>query len=158
MDPLSLTVSILTLVGVSAQCAKLLKSVVSPKSARRLIGDLEEELSNLRRDLFAIQVLFLRQSNGLTFSGDSVILSDATIDSVSRCLRQANTLAVELDRLLSPLLALYLQPDCFAIQKLFKWLREESKLKEIKKDLYNVRIRLNTILGILDWYDFCKPP
>ena len=67
------------------------------------------------------------------------------------CLEKANTLVIELDRLLSPLLALYLRSDCVAIQKLIRWLKEESKLNDIKKDLCNVRIMLNTKLGILDW-------
>lgn len=153
MDPLSLTVSILTLVGVSAQCAKLLRSVVSLKSAKRLIRDLDDELFNLRCDLFAIHDLFLRQSNGLAVSGNSMNLSDETIITVVGSLEQAKNLVTELDRVLNPLLALYLRSECVAIQKLVRWLREESKLKVIKTDLYNVRIRLNTTLGILNWYD-----
>lgn len=153
MDPLSLTVSILTLVGVSAQCAKLLKSVVSLKSARRLIVELDDELCNLRRDVFAIQDLFRGQSKELTLCGNSTSLNDDTIIGVIGCLEKANTLVIELDRLLSPLLALYLRSECAAIQKLIRWLREESKLNDIKKDLCNVRIRLNTTIGILDWYD-----
>lgn len=153
MDPLSLTVSILTLVGVSTQCVKLLKSLVTLKSARRLIADLDEELSNLRRDVFAIQNLFHRQSKELTLSGDSVALADDTIVSVIGCLEKANNLVIELNCSLSPLLALYLRSDCVAIQKWIRWLREESKLNDFKEKIYNVRIRLITTLGILDWYD-----
>lgn len=151
MDPLSLTVSILTLAGVSAQCVKLLKSAASLKSARRLISDLDDELSNLRRDIFAIQDLFLRRSKQLTLSSNSVTLGDDMIISVVACLQQANTVVIELDRLLSPLLVLFLRSDGVAPQRWIRWLREERKLKEIKQDLYNVRIRLNTTLGILDW-------
>lgn len=153
MDPLSLTVSILTLIGVSAQCVKILKSVVSLKSAQRLVVELDGELSELRRDVFAIQELFLRQSKTIASHDDSVTLGDDTIDSLVGCLEKVNTLVIELDRLLSPLLALYLRSDCVAIQKLIKWFKEESRLNDIKKDLYNVRIMLNTKLGILDWYE-----
>ena len=157
MDPLSLTVSILTLVGVSAQCAKVLKSVVSLKSARRLVVELDDELSDLRRDVFAIQDLLLRQSKEFNSSGDAVPLNDDTVIGVVGYLEKANTLVIELDRLLSPLLALFMRSDCVAIQKLIRWRRAESKLNDIKKDLYSVRLRLNTKVGILDWYDLCFP-
>lgn len=153
MDPLSLTVSILTLVGLSSQCVKVLKSIVLRKSARRLVVDLDDELSELRRDVFAIQELFLRRSKELTSCGDSVTLGDETIGSVVGCLEKVNALVIELHRLLSPLLELYLRSDCVTIQKLMRWPKDQSKLNDIKKDLYNVRIMLNTKLGILDWYE-----
>lgn len=154
MDPLSLTVSILTIVGVTAQCIKLLKSAASLKSPPRLVLDLDDELSNLRRDVFAIQDLFLRQSKGLTSHSNPLTPGHDTTASVIGCLEQANALVIELDCLLNPLLGLLLRSDITRLKKWIGWLRKEKRLKDVKQDLFNIRIRLNTALGILDWLDF----
>lgn len=154
MDPLSLTVSILTIVGATAQCIKLLKSAASLKSPLRLVLDLDDELSNLRRDVFAIQDLFLRQSKGLMSYSNPVTPGHDTTASVIDCLEQANALVIELDCLLNSLLVSFLRSDIIGLKKRIGWLRKEKRMKDIKQGLFNIRIRLNTALGILDWLDF----
>lgn len=150
MDPLSLTASILTVVGISAQSTKLLKSAIALKDAPRLISDLDQEFSSLRRDVFAIWDLFRRQSKDLTSRIDYSLLGDEILASVVGCLEQAYALVKELERSLTSLLML-LVSDTNTIKKLIKWMREERRLKELKESLYNVRIKLNTTLGLLDW-------
>jgi hypothetical protein len=69
-------------------------------------------------------------------------------------LEQANALVIELDGSLSPLLVLLLRSDSIALKRWFRWVREERRLKAFKEALYNVRSRLNTALGILDWLEW----
>jgi hypothetical protein len=154
MDPLSLTASILTVAGVSAQCAKLLKTVCSLKDAPRLVLDLDDELSNLRRDVFAIQELFNKQSQEVATCSNPATLDQDTVTSMIIYLEQANALVIELDSSLSPLLVLLLRSDSIALKRWFRWVREERRLKAFKEALYNVRTRLNTALGILDWLEW----
>jgi hypothetical protein len=112
--------------------------------------ELDEELSSLRRDVFAIWGLFRKQSKDLTSRTDYPVLGDEIVASVVGCLEQANALITELDRSLTPLLVL-LVLDITIVKKWIKRMRRERKLKELKESLYNVRMKLNTTLGLLDW-------
>lgn len=149
MDPLSLTISILGLAGVSGQCAGLLRSVASFKYAPRIVIELDDELPSLRRDIFAVQGLFLQPANELTSSRYPEILGDDTMATVVDCLEQANDLVIQLDSLVCPLLSLFLHSTEMTLKRRFRWLKEEKKLKEIEKRLSKTRSRLNTTLGFL---------
>ena len=58
MDPLSLTASILTVLGVSGQAAKALKKLASLKGAPTVVLRLNNELSDLHLLTVAIQDIF----------------------------------------------------------------------------------------------------
>ena len=146
MDPLSLTASIIAIVGVSAQSVKVLRRLISLGDAPLLASALNNELSDLRLNVLAVQELFTRHSSG---SEDTALDQNAII-SVVACLKRANTLVVELDCLLSPLLVLLSRPDNAMPKKWIAWMKVESRLKRFVQDLYNVRVALNTALGILD--------
>ncbi|MCJ1230361.1 Ankyrin-2 [Toensbergia leucococca] len=146
MDPLSLTASIIAIVGVSAQSVKVLRRLISLGDAPLLASALNNELSDLRLNVLAVQELFTKHSSG---SEDPALDQNAII-SVVACLKRANTLVVELDCLLSPLLVLLSRPDNAMPKKWIAWMKVESRLKRFVQDLYNVRVALNTALGILD--------
>ena len=99
MDPLSITASIITIVGVGGQAAKAVRKLASLKGASDLVLALNNELSDLHLVVLTIQAIFLRQQNSdIPFPGYRA--SEANLDiSVINALTQANDKALELDTL-----------------------------------------------------------
>lgn len=150
MDPLSLIASILTIVGVGAQTIKLLQKVASLKTAPLLALALNNELSDLRLNVLAIENLFSKQSKVLASCSDQDAARDhSTIASVISCLERCNDLVIKVNGLLGPLLNFSLRSDVAAPKKWIKWFKEERKLTAFKQDLRTARISLNTALGVL---------
>lgn len=150
MDPLSLTVSIITLASLGSPCSQLFKTIASLRNGSRLALTLAEELSHLRRDVFVVHELFTRHSKGLMSSSDPVALDHDMSACVVNCLEQAEALIIELDRSHSRLLMLLSYSDIVAPRKWVGWMREEKRLKHLKKGMFDVRSRLNIALGVLD--------
>jgi hypothetical protein len=149
MDPLSLTASIITLASLGSTCIQLVKTIASLRNGWRLALALDQELSHLQRDVFVVQSLFIRQSEGLISCSDPVTLDHDTIASVVGCLEHATALVIELDRSLRRLLVLLSCSDFVAPRKWVRWMKEEKGLKILKQGMFDVRSRLNIALGVL---------
>ncbi len=149
MDPLSLTASIITVAGVSAKLMKILYQLASLKNAPPLAFALNNELSVLHLNVNAIKDLVIRQSELLSLHGGDTTLIPNAIASVDGCLKQAESFVKELDLLLSPLVFPLLRSAIIAPKKWLSWMKIAPKLERLKRDIYNVRINLNTTLGIL---------
>ncbi|KAL9119072.1 MAG: hypothetical protein Q9187_004373 [Circinaria calcarea] len=150
MDPLSVTASIIAVVGAGTTTVKLLKKLVSLKNAPAIALALDSELSDLRLNVLAIQDLFMRQAEKLTsHSGGDTVLDRDVIANIARCLKQTNDLAVDLDHLLNPLLSSTFHSGNAMPGKWYGWIKNEKKLKRFQQELHDTRIKLNTLFGML---------
>lgn len=146
MDPLSLTASIITVVSASTKLVKILATI---KNAPPLVLALNNELSVLRLNVNATQDLVTRQSKLISSHPGHDILSPDTVASVGCCLKKAESLVIELDCLLSPLLDLLSRSDSVAPKKWISWMKNAPALERLKQEIYHVRVELNSTLGIL---------
>jgi hypothetical protein len=151
MDPLSLAASILAVVGAGAQTIKLLKKVASYQNPPLVALALNNELSDLRLSVLAIEELLTGQSKEF----DASSIQDAARRSnmmaiVTSSLERGSDLVTKLGSVLDPLLELSLRPDVAGPKKWINWVKEDKKLKRFGDDLHRVRMGLNTALGILN--------
>lgn len=149
MDPLSLTASIITVVSASTKLVKILCQLATIRNAPPLVLALNNELSVLRLNVNATQDLVTRQSKLISSHPGHDILSPDTVASVGCCLKKAESLVIELDCLLSPLLDLLLRSDSVAPKKWISWMKNAPALERLKQEIYHVRVELNSTLGIL---------
>lgn len=151
MDPLSLTASVLAVVGVGAQTIKLLKKVVSYRNCPRVALALNNELSDLRISVVAIEILLSGRSKDFDeCSNQDAAQRSSMIAMVNQSLKRGSELVVELESILGPLLESSLRTDVAGPKKWINWVREDKKLKNLKDDLHQVRMCLSTALGILN--------
>lgn len=150
MDPLSLVASIIAIVGAGAQTTKLLRRIATAKKAPLLAVALNGEVSNLRLNILAVQELFRRPEPLSSQEVHGLALSPEITASVTACLKKANQSVLELQQLLSPLIVPNSTSSSASAKTFFYWMKEETRLHSLRQDLYNVRMSLNTVLGIAD--------
>ena len=145
MDPLSLTASIIAIIGITGQTAKSIKKLASIKGAPDLILALNNEISDIRLIIIAIQDVFEKQqTTGIPFPGYRA--SEVNIDaSVISALEQANGTVLQLEELHNRL-----TPFSSGLSDKITWLREQNKLKLMQEDLRNARLKLAAVLGVLN--------
>ena len=150
MDPLSITVSIIAIIGVGGQTAKTIKKLASIKGAPDSILALNNEISDIRLIIIAIQDVFEKQrTTGKPFPGYRA--SEANVDaSVISALEQANKKVLELEALHNRLIPLSSGLSGLATTDRITWLREQKKLKHMQEDLRTTRLKLATALGVLN--------
>ena len=149
MDPLSLTASIIAVLGVGGQAVKGIAKLSSMRGTPELILALNNEISDLHVVILAIQDV-VRQR---TTSGPGQRAGDINIDaSITNSLRQANDLVTDLEafydrlKVSSPGLT-----STITFNRTVR-LREQRRIKKMKEDLKSVRIKLTTALGALNVY------
>lgn len=150
MDPLSLIASIITIVGVGAQTAKLLRKLSTAKNSRPLAKALHNEVSDLQLNVLNIHALFQRSKECSSQEARAPALIPGITASVTACLAKINGLAFELEELLRPLLTTTSASDTTSTKIWAYWMRNERCLNRLKEGLHNARIELNTAIGILD--------
>ena len=150
MDPLSLTASIIAVAGASSKTVKLVRKLASLKHAPQLALDLDDELTDLRLDVLAVQDFFTRQKEEDIQHpfGDTIIGSEGTT-RIIRYLEKANDLVKELDHLLCPLMDLLFYSGRIMPVRMVGWLKKEQQLKSLQKSLHQTKIDLNAVIGIL---------
>ena len=151
-DPLSLTASIIAIVGIGGQVAKSIKKLASLKGAPDLILALHNELSDIRLIIIAIQDVFQRQQiASVPFLGNQT--GEANINaSVISALNQANEKVLELEALHNKLVIFSSGLSGTTTGDKVTWLREQGKLKRIQEGLRDARLKLATALGVLNSY------
>ena len=151
-DPLSLTASIIAIVGIGGQVAKSIKRLASLKGAPDLILALNNELSDIRLIIIAIQDVFQRQQiTSVPFLGNQT--GEANINaSVTSALNQANEKVLELEALHNKLIPFSSGLSGTTTGDKVTWLREQGKLKRIQESLRDARLKLATALGVLNSY------
>ena len=151
MDPLSITAGIVAVVGASTHTVKLLKKLTSNKVISLLARALEEELSDLRLAALTIQDLIITRRANQVSGQDARVLSDMA-PSIASSLEKARRVIDDFDSILKPTLGLVLNSDTSGLRKWYILLKKEKKLGQLRRELQDVRLRLNTIIGLLCLY------
>ena len=142
MDPLSITASILTILGVGGQAIKAIKKVATLREAPEIILRLHNELSDLHLLTVAIQDVFQ------TAQASDIPLN--TRKSVTSSLKLVNEALLKLEQLHDKLTSTA-QPTGSRTVNVNQsaWLAEQTNLKFLQKDLRSARVKLTSALGTL---------
>ena len=152
MDPLSLTASIIAVVGVGGQAAGAIRRIAAIAGSSDIVLALNNEITDLHRVVSAIQdALERQQSTVLPLS----ISETGYHQSVTTSLQQALDKTTELEALysrLKPDPSNACSPRSSGKFRKLAWLREQSNIRQMLDDLKSVRLKLAGALGILNLY------
>jgi hypothetical protein len=137
MDPLSVTASILTLLGTAEVASKGLKKFMSLKGAPALVFALNNEVSELRLTLKEIEVI-------LGYKANSTSMKKYLDSGVHPIIATGRSKLLALEELIHMRLT---RPDG-SLDKV-AWLRVEDKVAGLQKDLRHISQKLATVLGIM---------
>ena len=152
MDPFSLTASIIGILSVGGQAAKGIAKLASLRGSPELVLALNNEISDLQVVVLAIQDLFDRQrTSGVSFPGQRA--GEINIDtSITNSLQQANDMVINLEEFYKRLKVSSTGSPGVVTFNRNLWIREQGKVKKMKEDLRNIRLKLTTALGALNAY------
>ena len=150
MDPLSLVASIITVIGAGGQVTKTIQKLASLKDAPNIIFALNNEISDLRLAVVAVQdVLRKQQSSHIPSPGNRS--GEVNIDaSIASSLVQANKKVQELEILHNRLKKIIPNSSGLSFKKRATWLREQSNLKHLREDLRSARLKIAATLSIFN--------
>ena len=148
MDPLSLTASIIAVVGVGGEVVKAVRKFASLKGAPDLILALNNEISDLYLVILAVRDIFVWQ-RASTLPSTTNVTTDNTVLST---LVQANEKVLELRALYQRLTTQTTRLSDINTLNKASWLREQKNVKKMQEDLRTVRLKLSATLGILNSY------
>ena len=142
MDPLSISASIIAIVGAGGETAKILRHLASMKGAPALLLALNNEITDLHLAVRATQDILH------TLSAARQGLDVSVRDSVTSSLQLVNGKVIELEALHRRLLR---SPPGAVPYELNKtvWLREQKRIKRLRDDLRSVRVNLGLPLALL---------
>ena len=153
MDPLSLTASIVAIIGVGGQAAKAIEKLASVRGAPDAILALNNELSDLRLIITAIEEVYqVQRTVGSTSSSGNQVY-EASIDaSIVSSLEQVNSKVLELQSMYQRLTQSIPVSSSSTALKINRatWLVERKKLKRLQEDLRAARLKLAATLGVLN--------
>ena len=139
MDPLSISASVLTVVGAISSTSRIVKKIASLRGAPEAISALNNEISDLQLVLRAVETML--QSNT-----DSV--KPFTDNGMQELLDRAKGKLLELDILLEYQI---MTVDDNKKPKINfpAWARKQGKIRQLQQDLRSARLNLATIVGSL---------
>ena len=146
MDPLSLTASIIAIIGVGGEAAKAVRKLASLKGAPSLVLALNNEISDLYLVVLTIRDVYQRQRASTALSPNNA----STDDTITSTLLQANDKVLELRELHQRLTSWTTGSGSLSTLNKASWLREQKNVKKMQEDLCTVRLKLTTTLGILN--------
>lgn len=139
MDPLSLTASIIAIVGAGSTLAQTVKKIASLRGAPAVLLALNNEIADLQLALLAIIDVY---EGGHT-------VQESTAASLSSTLLQVRT---SIEQLVG-LVARVQKPSNGANDGLklnrVAWLREQSRLNRVNNDMRDCRRKLISLTGLL---------
>ena len=143
MEPLSVSASIIGILGMAAKITETLgefviKEATAASSALRMIA----ELSDLRVCLAHLHPLIQGMKDAPASRVAEISVDDIVIITTS-CV----TALDDLDRSLNP----YKLPLPLSIARRIRWVREERKMQQLVSRLQLSKRSLNLILTILNW-------
>ena len=140
MDPLSITASILTVVGVGAEVAKALRRLIQLRGAPAALTRLNEEVHTLQNTVQDFDIL-LRY-----YYGENCNDLPATVRTT---LHRAQETALALKCLITyDLSTISTSRNDLRVDK-SRWLRAEQKISSMREDIKMIKVEINTSLSIL---------
>ena len=149
MDPLSISVSIVALIGAAQQVAAGLNKLASLRGAPAAVLALNNELSDLRLVLSEAEPLLLkhgRATAGIRAS-DTTQTATSTVANDTRLklsIERAKDKLVELELIIQS----RLMTRMGAIDRL-GWLKEQDKIRKALEDLRIARLNITAMLGVV---------
>ena len=142
MDPLSISVSILSILGVGGVIAKSIKKVLSLQHAPNLVASLNNELEEVRLVVTATHNI-LRDSQAEITPNDSTV-----IESLEKALDTVKTRLLQLQELIEYRLISSISNSDIKINKI-AWSRKRGNLKNLHDQLHTAKTSLSTALSLL---------
>lgn len=143
MDPLSITVATLALIGAANQVAVGLNKLASLKGAPAAILALNNEVSDLRLVLQETEPLLLKHSQAAA-PGQPPFPPKMIDATFLLSMERAKDKLVDLESVIQN----RLMTRMGAIDKL-GWLREQDKVRKAQVDLRTVRLNITAALGVV---------
>ena len=148
MDPLSLTASIIAIVGAGSAVGKGLKKILSARNLPDVILQLNNEVTDLQFVVQNVDDLLRHQAEST--QEDSRPMQSHT--SLAWALVHAKQTLLALESLIAYELTTVDSRNGQAKIDRISWLRAESKVKKLKDDISTDRVRLSTALSLLASY------
>ena len=145
MDPLSVTASIITIIGVGGNIAKTLAKLASQKDAPDFILLLNNELADLHLVVLAIQNIYQKHQIDTDARAPHLPIDN----SITSALTQAQQTATVLQALYNRINAASGQSRVTSL-KTKLWLLEPRNARKVHEDLRNARLKLAAALGLLN--------
>lgn len=140
MDPLSVTASIVAVVGAASSVGRTLSKLASLRGAPNTIQALNNEIEDLRLILQEIDTLLRRDIDS---SGPSLH------QSLSSALQRAKDKLLELEVILEYQVMTVDDHGNAAVNR-FGWARQQTTIQRIQEDLRSIRLDLIAALGLLN--------
>ena len=143
MDPLSISVSIVALIGAAQQVAVGLNKLASLRGSPAAVLALNNELSDLRLVLSEAEPLLLKHGRA-TFASQTAASTVANDTRLKLSIEGAKDKLVEMESIIQNRLMTRLG----AIDKI-GWLKEQDRIRKALEDIRIVRLNITAMLGIV---------
>ena len=147
MDPLSITASLIAVLGIGGKAAGAIYKIAILKGAPDVVLALNNEITDLRLVLTAIQDVLRKQNNDELLPSACRCRYEA---SVTNSLRHAASKVAELEALHDYLKPFVCRAPSSVKYHKIAWLREQPKIRLMLEDLKTVRLQLVGALSILN--------
>ena len=143
MDPLSLTASIVAVLGAGGVVAKGIRKLICLRDIPNSFLRLNDELSDLQTVIASVQDLYMQNNQTLKAERPyRAILYNA--------LKEASVVVLDLEILIEYALTKVTVHGTRVSRKI--WIREESKIQRMKDRVRNARMDITTATSILSLY------
>ncbi|KAL9115573.1 MAG: hypothetical protein Q9187_007273 [Circinaria calcarea] len=144
MDPLSISVAVLTILGSGGSLASALRQVTSKNAPDALLA-LNNEVSDLHLIVLEISQLFQEHHE----STSAHLRTDRLLTSLGLMLGRAKEKLLELESLVQYKLTTPDGPSGEAKLNRLAWVREQKTVLDIREDIRSTRLSLGALVGIL---------
>ena len=137
MDPLSLTASLIAIVGATGRISKTIQKIVSIRGAPDVVSALSNEISDLRLVLQAVETLLQR---GSTFPSPFYSSLRASLD-------RARAQMLELETIVEYQIMTTAGANNEPKVNRIVWTRRRGQIQRIQDELRLARLDISTVLG-----------
>ena len=146
MDPLSLTASIIAVLGAGGTVSKGLQRIRQLKHAPEILLQLNNEITDMNCLVLAVDELFRQCSDPIPATQQEVIC---------KSLEQAKTMVLEMEKLIE--YDLTRETDLGSEVARLSWIRSSDKLKKTKDGIHRARSNLNAAWTVMSSRDEFQP-